>query len=108
MLNIHQIATVYRKELIDALRDKRTIISTIVIPMLMFPLLFISFSALASKTMKRAQSETANIMILGAENSRDLAEIIRNTEGPKVEKSSDDYEARIGSKSLRAAIEIPN
>jgi sodium transport system permease protein len=107
MLSLHQIATVYRKELIDSLRDRRTIISTIVIPMLMFPLISIGFGSLASKTIQKAQSETANIIILGSTNSPALSEALRHTEGLKVEDRSADYQSRIANKKLRAAVEIP-
>ena len=107
MLNIRQITTVYRKELIDSLRDRRTIISTIVIPMLMFPLIAVGFGSMASKTIRKAQSEVSNVIILGSTNSPALAELLRNTEGIKVEDRSGDYEARIANKKLRAAIEIP-
>jgi sodium transport system permease protein len=106
-MNFRQIAIVYRKELLDALRDRRTIISTIVIPMVMFPLIGVGFTTVATKSVKKAQSETANVMIIGAENSPGLVETIKKTEGLKMEKYSDDYTNRIGSKALRAAIEIP-
>jgi sodium transport system permease protein len=107
-MNLHQIATVYRKELIDALRDRRTIISTILIPMLMMPLISVGFMTAASKSVKKAQSELSNIVIIGGENSPRLADSIRKTEGLKIEKSSDEFTNRIANKTLRAAIEIPN
>src|SRR4051812_38831051 len=106
-MNFRQISIVYRKELLDTLRDRRTIISTIVIPMVMFPVIFLGFGTLASRSVKKAQSEVANVMILGATNSPALTALIRQTEGLKIEEPAADYGARIGERTLRAAIEIP-
>jgi len=44
-MSLHNILTVYRKELRDSLRDRRTLISMIVIPMLMIPGIMIAVRA---------------------------------------------------------------
>lgn len=106
-MNLRQISIVYRKELLDALRDKRTIISTIVVPMVLFPLIFILFRAVASRSVKKAQAEVSSVMILGAENAPDLAAKIRKSEGLNVVPPSADYVDRIAEKRLRAAVDIP-
>ena len=36
---LQNIGIVYRKELTEALRDRRTLISTLLVPLLLFPLL---------------------------------------------------------------------
>ena len=41
------IGTVYRKELTDSLRDRRTVISMIVIPVVLMPLLTIGLGVLS-------------------------------------------------------------
>ena len=40
-MSLRNISTVYRKELLDSLRDRRTVISMIVVPLLLMPLLTI-------------------------------------------------------------------
>ena len=37
---MNTIITVFRKELIDTIRDRRTLIVMVVIPMLLFPIMF--------------------------------------------------------------------
>ena len=106
-MNLRQISIVYRKELLDALRDKRTIISTIVVPMVLFPLIFVLFGAVASHSVKKAQAEVSSVMILGAENAPDLVAKIRKAEGLKIVSPATDYVDRIAEKRLRAAIDIP-
>lgn len=107
-MNLRQITIVYRKELLDALRDKRTIISTIIVPMLMFPLIFAGFGTMASRSMKKAQSEVARIVIIGGQYAPELVERIKKHDGLSVEKLTPDYEERITEKKLRAAVEIPS
>lgn len=40
---------VYRKELLELLRDRRTLFATVVLPVIMYPLLFMGFSAIMSR-----------------------------------------------------------
>jgi sodium transport system permease protein len=101
------IGTVYRKELRDTLRDRRTLISMFVIPILLFPVLTAGFGALAAFLLQKAQQEGSNIMLLGAEHAPVLAEMLRQTEGLNVVPPSDDYVQQINDKKVRAAVEFP-
>ena len=106
-MNFNRIGVIYRKELVDTLRDRRTIISTIVIPILMFPVLTLGFGFLASRSMQKVQQEASPIMLLGETNAPALAATIRDAEGIKVVPSDQNYAAWIGAKKLRAAVEFP-
>ncbi len=46
-MSLRNIGIVYRKELIDSLRDRRTVISMIVVPLLVMPLLTIGMGVLS-------------------------------------------------------------
>jgi len=106
-MNWRNIRTVFRKELIDALRDRRTLISTIVIPTLMFPVLTIGFGTLVGKSLQKVQQERAVVMLLDSGNAPALAEIIRKANGVKLVPAADDYVSQINDKRIRAAIEFP-
>lgn len=106
-MNLKHVGVVYRKELRDSLRDRRTLFSMIIVPILLFPLMTIGFGALAVKMVQKAQKDVAPVMLLGAENAPALAQKIRATEGFQVEPPAADYVARINDKKLRAAIEFP-
>ena len=47
-MSLRNIGIVYRKELIDSLRDRRTVVSMIVVPLLVMPLLTIGMGVLSS------------------------------------------------------------
>jgi sodium transport system permease protein len=106
-MKLAQIGVVYRKELIDSLRDRRTLISMIVIPILLFPLLTIGFGALAMRLVQRAQQEGYTVMLLGAAHAPTLADRIRQTEGVRVVPAAPDYAQQITDKRLRLAVEFP-
>jgi len=106
-MSLDRIGVIYRKELRDTLRDRRTIISTIVLPILMFPLLTLGFSFVATRSMQKVQRETSTVMLLGEEHAPRLADLIRHAGGIQVIAPAADYSARISAKRLRAAVEFP-
>lgn len=70
------IITVFRKELIDTIRDRRTIMFMIVIPLLLFPVLFkIMFSVQESHT-KKAEQKSLRVAVHDRGNAGRLVEIL--------------------------------
>jgi sodium transport system permease protein len=55
------VTTVFRKELIDTLRDRRTLVFMIVIPLLLFPLLFRVIFAVQKTQTRKAQSKMLRV-----------------------------------------------
>lgn len=106
-MSLRSVGIVYRKELTDSLRDRRTLISMIVVPLLLFPVMTLGFSTLAMKLVGEARRETSKIMLLGAENSPRLAETLRNAPKIQIVPSATDYEDQISNRQIRAAVGIP-
>lgn len=110
-MNWHSIHTIFRKELTDALRDKRTLFATIVLPIIMFPVLILGFGTIAAKSMQKmkneAQTKGSAVMLLGAEHAPQLAHSLSNATALKVLPPADDFVARINDKKLRAAVQFP-
>lgn len=106
-MRLNIVGTVFRKELRDQLRDRRTLISMVVIPIVIFPLLTIGLGALIGKLLEKARQEKATVMLLGAEHAPALAERVRGTEGIRVVPAESDYKEQISEKKIRAAVQIP-
>jgi sodium transport system permease protein len=71
------IVTVFHKELIDTIRDRRTIMFMIVIPLLLFPTLFqITFKVQRTQTTKAKQRDLRIACIVNANASR-FVELLR-------------------------------
>jgi len=106
-MNFHNIACVYRKELTEWLRDRRTLISTVLIPLLLFPIMMVGFSSLAVIMIGKAEKEVPKIMVLGGEDSPKVVEKLRSLDNLEIVPSTDDWKQKISEKEIRAAVEIP-
>jgi len=106
-MNWNAICTVYFKELTDTLRDKRTLITTFLIPTLVIPGIIFGAGFVMTKVIKKAQTEATSVMIIGAENAPELAEEIRADERFRVVASAEDFRDQISNKAIRVAVEIP-
>jgi sodium transport system permease protein len=72
------VGVIFRKEFRDLVRDRRTLISSIVVPILIVPILFLAIGLIAYLIGSRALTERATVMILGAENAPTLAARLRS------------------------------
>jgi len=106
-LNLRHTGRVYRKELLETLRDRRTIMSMIIVPMLVMPMLMYGMTSISMKMVKKAQGERVSVMLLGAENAPTLAEALRKNPNFDIVPPGEDYAQRIEEKKLRAAVEFP-
>src|ERR1700757_5278854 len=106
-MNRRAIAIVYRKEFTEWVRDRRTLISTVLVPLFLFPIIMVGFSALALVMVGQAQKETPKIMILGGEDSPEVLAALRKVQSLKVVPYRANWKEQISDKEIRAAVEIP-
>jgi len=106
-VNFHNIVCVYRKELTEWLRDRRTLISTVLVPLLAFPVLMVGMVSLSSMLIGKAEKETPKIMVLGGEDSPMVLEKLRGLDNLQIVPTTDDWKQKISEKEIRAAVEIP-
>jgi len=106
-VSLRNIGIVYRKELTDSLRDRRSLISMIVVPILLMPLLTIGTGVLTAKIIGEAMKETPRVMVLGGEDSPALMEKLRSLRTVRIVPARPDYADLISDKKIRAAVEIP-
>ncbi|MCH1539890.1 MAG: ABC transporter permease subunit [Candidatus Poseidonia sp.] len=74
-----RIRTIAKKELIEFARDWRTILSLLVIPLLMFPVLFILFPLLLASEAAELDALQVNIVIQSNEFPDDLEDLLNNS-----------------------------
>jgi sodium transport system permease protein len=106
-MNLRQIGLVYRKEMTDTLRDRRTLVSMIVVPLLVIPGLMFGLTEVGLRMVNKAVTERATVMILGENNAPTLAAQLRANPLLEVLPAHADFAQRIADKQLRAAIELP-
>jgi sodium transport system permease protein len=106
-VSLRNVGIVYRKELIDSLRDRRTLISMIAVPLLIMPLLMIGFGVVSVALLGEAMRETPKVMVLGGEDSPRLMAELGGLKDVEIVPAKSDYADEISNKQIRAAVEIP-
>ncbi|GAC1617011.1 MAG: hypothetical protein NVS9B13_03160 [Candidatus Acidiferrum sp.] len=106
-MSLRNIGIVYRKELTEALRDRRTLISSILVPLLLFPVMTVGFGALAVVLIGKAAKETAKVMILDGMDSPEVVAELKKLDNLEIVNSSPDWKDQIINKEIRIAVEIP-
>jgi len=107
-MSLRNIGIVYRKELTEALRDRRTLISTIVVPLFLFPVLSVGFGALAISLVGKAKQESPKVMIIGGEDSPGVMDGIRKLKTIEVVPTQPNWKDQVIDKKVRAVLEIPS
>ena len=106
-MSMRNVGIVYRKELTEALRDRRTVISTILVPLLLFPVLSVGFGSLAVALVGKAKEEVPKVMLRGGDDSPAMVDGLRKLETIQVVPATSDWKDQIINKEIRAAVEIP-
>jgi sodium transport system permease protein len=54
---------VYRKELLEVLRDKRTLFTTLLLPVILYPLLIVGFNAIMTRQTGILEEQVATVAV---------------------------------------------
>jgi len=103
---MNTIAIVFRKELIDMLRDRRTLLFMIILPLLLFPVLFKVFFTAQRMGADRAESRVLLVSVIGDAGAEDLRRILNEQGRIEVTGSAspDSIAARITEGTLDGAL----
>jgi sodium transport system permease protein len=94
---------IYKKELRDVLRDRRALISMLIVPLVVFPLLIGGMTRLIPLIAQRAEAEAGTLAIASKISSPAIREGLEKAGLHLVDK--DDLKAAVQSKSVGAAVE---
>ncbi|MDA8972430.1 ABC transporter permease [Saprospiraceae bacterium] len=104
----NHIFTIFKKEMLDMLRDRRTVITMIVMPILLMPIIISLSSYIASDRIKKAQAKDIKIAISANENGVDLVKRFKRQKDVQIIEgvNKKDFEELIRNDSLDLAIDI--
>ncbi len=105
-MNWRHIGIVWRKEILDTARDKRTLVAGILAPLLIMPLLTFGSRALIESTQRRAEEERTPITILGAAGAPRLVALIGQS-GAFADVRPADAAGALKSGAVKLVIRIP-
>jgi sodium transport system permease protein len=106
-MNWKNILTVYLKELRDMLRDRRTLISVLVVPTVVMPVLMFGIGLISYKVFKQARATTPTVMLLGGGDSPAAKAALQAHPKFKIVPAMPDWKEQISDKKVRAVVEIP-
>jgi len=104
---MRSIFIIWQKELRDTIRDKRTLISSIVLPMVLMPLLIVGMFKLIEYEEKKTEEKVVKIAIENADTAPDLIEILRNDEKIEIVEMPDDIQKALKDNLLDLVVTIP-
>ena len=103
---MNTIITIFKKELIETLRDRRTLIMMVVIPMLLFPVLMGIVVKVQVKQIKKAEEKRIKVGLLTYGNAQEFRDLLMNREDLQIVEDiqADSIEALIQKDRLDAVI----
>ncbi len=105
-MRFSMIRAIFQKELLDIVRDRRAMISMVVVPLVVFPLLIGGMARLIPMIAQRAEQEASTLSIAARVLTPSIREGLEKAGLKLVEKdSNDDLKAAVQSKSVGAAVE---
>lgn len=102
---MNAIFIVYWKEVIEALRDRRTLLTTFVIMPLVFPLLFAGMNWISTKKMTEKAEATLELPVAGAERAPNLVAWLRQ-QNVEVKQAPADVDAAIRNQDFDIIVRI--
>lgn len=106
-MRLRNALIVYRKELRDMLRDKRTIRSMIIIPVVAMPLIIVGVGSLMAHLSGEAHKQPSTVMIDGGEDSPKVLAALKSVPDIEIVPYRDDAKQEVSDKKIGALVEIP-
>jgi sodium transport system permease protein len=104
--NWRHVGVVFRKELLDTTRDRRTWMAMVIIPLLLVPLLLLAMPMVLERHMERVQETPVAVAVVGAPHYPDLVAFLDDLEGVNVVQVQDPL-AGLAAGDLHAILYLP-
>jgi len=102
------IKLIFIKELVGTIRDKRTIIAMIIIPLIFYPLLFTGIGYFSKLGSMKSEEANSKIVIYGAEFAPQLVKHLQDSEKIKLLTIGEDSPAKLQNGDIQAVLVIPS
>lgn len=102
-MNLKTTAAVYQKELLEIFRDRRTMISMVVVPLAAIPLMFLVINKFMSSREQQAKGEAVTVGVLSEAKVPTVLGALKAAGFQPVQKA--DLRSAVESKEVAAAVE---
>ena len=107
-MNWKNIKLIFIKELVGTIRDKRTIIAMIIIPLIFYPLLFTGIGYFNKMGSMKSEETNSKIMIYGMEFAPQLVKHLQDSEKIEILTNEDDPSFKLRNGDIQAVLVIPS
>jgi sodium transport system permease protein len=104
-MNLKLVRTIYRKEMLDTLRDRRTLISMILIPLVIFPILIFGMSSLMKERVESTRKSMQKVALIGEEYAPKFVSLLESKRIFELVKEKD-YLYALKEKKIAMAVEF--
>ena len=106
-MSARNIGIVYKKELTEALRDRRTLITMFIVPLVLFPLVSVGFGAAIAALIGKAKEETPQVMVIGGEDSPAVLAGLKRVPKIQIVPLESNWKEQVVNKQVPVVVEIP-
>jgi sodium transport system permease protein len=108
VIRLDIIKTVFRKELREMLRDRRSLAVMFGLPLVLYPLLAIGISTLASSKQQELSEIPARVGVVNPSAAPELVERLRASDTGIILQKEEDFEGRLKRGAIDALVDIPD
>ncbi|HEY5775355.1 MAG TPA: ABC transporter permease [Xanthomonadales bacterium] len=101
------LGTVYKKELRENLRDRRSLFNSVLLGPILFPILFIGLAYFTSSKQQERAEQVLEIPVVGAQNAPNLVSFLEQ-QGVVIQAPMENPEAAVSSQEVQVIIRIPD
>jgi len=108
-MNFKKAMIVYRKEMLEMMRDRRTLFATFIIPLVLYPLLFIGFGSIMSRQTAVLEERGAQIAVADSvqnEITQAIIQSIKDNKGFSLLPLNPDTQGLFDAGELQAVVGI--
>ena len=102
------IKLIFIKELVGTIRDKRTIIAMIIIPLIFYPLLFAGIGYFSKVGSMKSEEANSRVIIHGTEFAPQLVKYLQDYEKIKILTAKDASASKLQNGDIQAVLVIPS
>jgi sodium transport system permease protein len=104
---MREIFIIWKKEILDSIRDKRTLLSMLLMPMLLMPLIIVGVGKFVEYQTKKSEEQIVKIAVVGENNGKDLVEFIKKQDKIEIIQIDGNIEDAVKDKNVDLGVIIP-
>lgn len=104
---MNAVVTVWKKEIKDTLRDRRTLATAVIMPIVLMPLIMVGSLKLQESQMKSLEQQEAILAVANQSAAPQLIDFLKKQDKIKMSEVSSDFENKLKSGEIQTYITIP-